>query len=66
MFLANKASKVKVAVMRDKYDSLGIDWVSCKQVMNMCPKGSAPLLERWRILEWAAYPLEKWRPLPVL
>jgi hypothetical protein len=51
-----------VEVIRDKFELIEDDWMSCKQDMNMCSKGSAPLLRRWRILEWDAYLFERWHP----
>jgi hypothetical protein len=36
--------------------------VICYQHLSMCSLGSVPLLERWCTLEWAAHPLERWRP----
>jgi hypothetical protein len=40
-----------------------IKWGMCELVFSMCQKGGAPLLERWRILERAAYLLRGGAPL---
>jgi hypothetical protein len=59
----NKASKGYV-VSRGRLSLVkALKWGICELVLNMCISGSAPLLERWRILEMAAHFVERWRAL---
>ena len=59
----NKASKGYVASRGRLSLVKALKWGICELVLNMCILGSAPLLERWRILEMAAHYVERWRTL---
>jgi hypothetical protein len=59
----NKASKGYVAARRQISLVKAIKWGMYELVFSMCQKGGAPLLERWRILERAAYLLRGGAPL---
>jgi len=59
----NKASKGYVAARRRLPLVKDIKWGMCELDFGMCSKGGAPLLERWCILERAAYLLRGGTPL---